>query len=211
MHAGEQAFVILPSDRDEKGNYLFDIKLIGVEGSGKQFDLSSAINERKKSILDSFGAGFMSLGNEGGGSHALMDGKTTVHEAFVGRDVDFIISVIERELFPQLLALNGIILPQKKMPKVKAGNISETSIDEVSKMIQRVFAVGGVPFTKKVAQKNLDMLGYEVDIEDMSEDEFQKYLPESVTRAGDGMKSGTGNGTGNGDSGDDANTGNLER
>lgn len=190
MHAGEQAFVILPSDRDEKGNYLFDIKLIGVDGSNKNLDLTDAINKRKKDILDSFGAGFMSLGNEGGGSHALMDGKTTVHEAFVQRDVEFIISVLTLELFPQLLALNGYRLTQKQMPKMKAGQISEKDIDTASSMIQRVFAVNAIPKTKEVVNETLDKLDYQYRVpEEMSEEEFKKLFPEEMqSRSGDGMK-----------------------
>lgn len=197
MHAGEQAYVILPSDRDERGNYLFDIKLIGVDGSNKNLDLTDAINKRKKDILDSFGAGFMSLGNEGGGSHALMDGKTTVHEAFVQRDIDFIISVFEKELFPQLLALNGYRLTQDKMPKMKAGHISEESLDDAGKMLQRVLSVKAIPKTPEIVQQIINRLGFTYQLpEGITQEQLDELFgdDEMQSRGGDGMST-AGDGT----------------
>lgn len=214
MHAGEQAYMILPSDRDDSGNLIFDMKLIGIEGGGKQFDLDAALNARKKAILDAFGAGFMHLGNEGGGSHALMDGKTTVHEAFVGRDIDFIISVFEEQLFPQLLALNGIRLPQEEMPRMAAGDISEIDIDNASKAIQRAYAVNAIPRTVETTNETLEKLDYEFRLdENMAKDEFGELFPDTMqSRSGDGMASGNSSGTGNSStSKSDANTGNLDK
>ena len=213
MHAGEQSFMFLPSDTDEKGNPLYDIKLLGIEGGGKQFDLGSAIGARSKTILDNFGAGFMQLGNDGSGSYALMDGKTSVHEAFVERDLDFIISVFHQELFPQLLAMNDIRLPQEHMPKMEAGLISEESVDEVSKAIQRVFAVNAIPLTPEIVNENLQRLGYKFRLpDDMTQEQLEKLLPQedSQTKAGEGMKEGLSNGTGKASSGSDSSTGNKE-
>lgn len=198
MHAGEQSYVILPSDYDETTKTpLFDVKLMGIEGSGKQFDLSQAIKDRKQAILDNFGAGFISLGNEGGGSHALMDGKTTVHEAFVEYDIKFITEVFENQLFPQLLALNGIKLPQSKMPRMKPSKISAENIDTVSKMIQRVFAVGAVPQTVEVTNEVLEQLGFEYKVpEGTTEEELMQMMPNSTSRSGDGLTSGLPDGVG---------------
>jgi hypothetical protein len=215
LHSGEQAFMYLPSDVDEKGNYLYDIKLMGIEGGGKQFDLTSAISTRSKTILDNFGAGFMQLGNDGSGSYALMDGKTSVHEAFVERDLDFIISIFHQELFPQLLAMNDIRLSQEQMPVMEAGLISEESIDEVSKAIQRIFAVNAIPLTPEIVNENLRRLGYEFRLpEDMTQEELEKLLPQedSGTKSGEGMKEGMSNGTGGkvGTEGGDTSTGNKE-
>ena len=215
MHAGEQAFVYLPSDRDEKGHFLYDIKLMGIEGGGKQFDLGAAISSRSKTILDNFGAGFMQLGNDGSGSYALMDGKTSVHEAFVERDIDFIISIFQQELFPQLLAMNDIKLSQEQMPKMVSGLISEESVDDVSRTIQRVFAVNAIPLTPEVVDENFKRLGYKFRLpEGMTQKQLEDLLPtkDAESKAGKGMSSGMPNGTGDkiGTDGGDTSTSNKE-
>ena len=71
MHKGEQSFVILPSDVQQGNTPQYSMTLKGVEGSSSGVDTTKLINERKKLILDCFGAGFINLGNEGVGSLAL--------------------------------------------------------------------------------------------------------------------------------------------
>lgn len=205
MHAGDQSYMILPSDTDEKGNKLFKLTLMGVEGSGKQFDLQGAIKSRKQAILDAFGAGFMSLGNDGGGSYAMMDGKTSVHEAFVERDIKFITDVFESQVFPQLLAINGIKLTEKQMPKMQTNPISEVDPDTWSKVIQRTASVGFLPKTVKLTNELIEKLGLDSQLDpDMTDEELVGMSPENTSRAGDGMQegmpSGTGSATGGGDS-----------
>lgn len=197
LHAGEQTFMLLPSDRDDRGNLLYDVKLMGVEGGGKQFDLPVAIRDRAKTILDNFGAGFMQLGNDGSGSYALMDGKTSVHEAFIENDIDFITSVFHEELFPQLLAMNGIKLPQSKMPVMKAGAVTEESIDEVSKMVQRVFAVNAIPRTPETVNEVLKRCGFKFRLpSDITQEELDELFTDNETKAGAGMEAGMPSGTG---------------
>lgn len=153
----------------------------------------------------------MQLGNEGSGSYALMDGKTSVHEAFVERDLDFIISIFHQELFPQLLALNDIRLSQEKMPQMQAGLISEESIDEIGKLSQRLFSVGAIPKTPEVIQEVLRRSGFKYKLpEGITQDELDKLFPEENTKAGEGMKT-AGEGTSNSPmGGDDASVGNNE-
>lgn len=205
MHAGEQSYVILPSDVDESTkNTLFDLKLMGVEGGGKQFDLAEAIRNRKQAILDNFGAGFIALGNDGSGSFALMDGKTSVHEAFVKYDLKFITEVFENQLFPQLLALNGIRLPQEKMPRMVASPVSEENADTVSKVLQRAMSVNALPQTVELTNESLEMLGFKYRVpDDTSIEELRQMLPNNESGAGEGMTSpgeGTSTSVGGGDS-----------
>lgn len=45
--------------------------LKGIDGMGKQYSTAQLISDRKKSILDRLGAGFINVGNDKGSSYNL--------------------------------------------------------------------------------------------------------------------------------------------
>lgn len=195
-HSGEQSFFMLPSDMKE-GAPQYQMSLKGIDGVGKQYSTQDLINQRKKSILDSFGAGFINLGNDQQGSYNLSESKQTIHSHFVQHVVGIIIEGLNENVIPQILALNDIRLSQEDMPKIKAGLISEVDMEEFSKAVQRVGAVGYLPKTREVINKILEVMGIDYKIpEDMSQEEMMKLFGEDTSRSGDGMAAGTsGNGT----------------
>lgn len=195
-HAGEQAFFMLPSDmKDSSPQYSMTLK--GIEGSGKQYNTQDLINQRKKSILDVYGAGFINLGNDQQGSYNLSESKQTIHSHYVQRNIEIILEAVNENLIPQLLALNGIRLSAEDMPSVKSGLIADVNMEEFSKAVQRIGAVGYLPKNKEVVNKILEVMGIDYRVpDDMPDEEFQKLFGEDTSRAGDGMKAGTsGNGT----------------
>lgn len=195
-HAGEQAFFMLPSDMRE-GAPQYSMTLKGIDGSGKQYNTQDLINSRKKSILDRFGAGFINLGNDQQGSYNLSESKQTIHSHFVQRDINIMVECLNENLIPQLLALNGIRLSQKDMPRIKSGLISDVDMEEFSKFVQRTGAVGYLPKTPSVINKILEVGGFDERVDDnMSTEELLKILGQDQSRSGDGMAAGTsGNGT----------------
>ena len=196
-HSGEQSFFILPSDRDKSGKELYSMTLKGVDGMGKQYSTKDLIDARKKAILDRFGAGFINLGNDNVGSFSLSESKQSIHGHFVQRDIDIITEAFNKDLIPQLLALNGIILEDDDMPKLKPGLIEEVDMESFSKFVQRIGAVGYLPKTPAVINKILEVGGFDERFdEDMDQEELMKLLGQDISRAGDGMAAGsTGNGT----------------
>lgn len=196
-HAGEQAYFILPSDYNTQGGEQFKMSLKGIDGAGKQYSTKDLIQERKKAILDRFGAGFINLGNDGQGSYNLSESKQTIHGHFVQRDIDIIVEAINRNLIPQLLAMNGIRLSDEDMPKFKPGLIQEVDMEGFSKFVQRIGAVGYLPKTREVINKILEVGGFDYVIdEDMSQDDLLGILGQNESGAGEGMEAGTsGNGT----------------
>lgn len=196
-HSGEQSFFILPSDRDRSGKELYSMTLKGVDGMGKQYSTKDLIDARKKAILDRFGAGFINLGNDNVGSFSLSESKQSIHGHFVQRDIDIITEAFNKDLIPQLLALNGIILEDDDMPKLKPGLIEEVDMESFSKFVQRIGAVGYLPKTPAVINKILEVGGFDERFdEDMDQEELMKLLGQDISRAGDGMAAGsTGNGT----------------
>lgn len=195
-HAGEQAFFMLPSDmKDSAPQYSMTLK--GIEGSGKQYNTQDLINQRKKSILDVFGAGFINLGNDQQGSYNLSESKQTIHSHYVQRNIEIILEAVNENLIPQLLALNDFRLSAEEMPSVKSGLIADVNMEEFSKAVQRIGAVGYLPKTKEVINKILEVMDIDYRIpDDMSQEEMMKLFGEDTSRSGDGMAKGSsGNGT----------------
>lgn len=220
LHAGEQGYMIVPSDVQEGGSGIkqYEIKFLGIEGSGKQFDTQKLKDERKKSIYDSFGAGFLIMGSGEGGSYALSSNKQGLHSNFIEHDVKGNSEVINKDLIPQLLALNGMYLSDDDMPVFVPGDVGDPDIEANSKMIQRIIASGAVPLTGEVMNEFLAMCGikYQIPDEVLTDpaklDEFiLKFVPNAATRSGDGLAQGTnGNGTSTQPAATDTSSLNLE-
>ena len=163
-HAGEQAYFILPSDLNNQGGKQYEMSLKGIDGAGKQYSTQELVNSRKKAILDRFGAGFINLGNDGQGSYNLSESKQTIHGHFVQRDIDIIVEAFNKNLIPQLLALNDIRLSDEDMPRLKPGLIQEVDMEGFSKFVQRIGAVGYLPKTPTVINKILEVGGFDEEI-----------------------------------------------
>lgn len=204
LHAGEQAYMIIPSDTQGDGNSVrqYDLTFKGVEGNGKGFDINELIQRRKKEIFDRFGAGFLIVGNDDPGSYSLSDNKQTLHSHYIERDVDNMSEVINTDLIPQLLSLNNFKLNDEDMPKFIPDDTGDPDIESNSKMLQRIIAVGGLPITAEVQQEIYEKLGFEYKIDEELMSDPEKFLEwkntfgsENKSRSGDGLASGTGNGT----------------
>lgn len=190
-HSGEQSFFLLPSDtKDNAAQYTMTLK--GIDGMGKQYSTSQLISDRKKAIFDRFGAGFLNVGNDKAGSYNLSESKQSIHGHFVQHDINITVEGLNENVIPQLLALNGIKLPESEMPKVKAGLIAEVDMESFSKAVQRIGAVGYLPKTPEVINKILEVLGidFEVD-ENISQEDLLQMLGQDVSRSGDGLTPGS--------------------
>lgn len=201
MHSGDQTFILLGSDtQGENGNgkYTYDFSLQGVEGSqGQSVSTSEFINERKKAILDVFGAGFVNLGNDSHGSYALADSKTSLHAFFMERHLLFIKSVIENDLIVQLAQLNEVFLEEADIPTFEYGEFDSVDPEVFSKVGQRLGAVGLIPKYKPFLMDLWQKCGLDTsDIAELPEEDILKLLTEFTSRSGDGMEEGMGNGTG---------------
>lgn len=194
-HSGEQSFFLLPSDT-ANNNPLYSMTLKGIDGNGKQYSTATLISDRKKSILDRLGAGFINVGNDKEGSYGLSESKQTIHTQYVERVNGIILEGLNENVIPQILALNDIRLSEAEMPKVKTGRIVDIDMEGFSKAVQRIGAVGYLPKVPAVINKITEVLDidYEVD-EDISTEDLMSILGQDVSRSGDGMTVGS-SGTG---------------
>jgi len=162
--------------------------------SGKQYKTSELINERKKAILDTLGAGFLNLGNDGVGSYALSTGKQSLHAFYMERHLMFIKSVFENDLIPQLAEINGLALSEDDMPTLTFGEIDEPDLDVLSKVGQRLGSAGLIPKEKTLLLEFWKQFGLDTSaLKDMSQEELFELLTPETSRAGEsGGSSGTG-------------------
>lgn len=181
---GEQSSFVLPSDRDQDGNPLFDLKLLQASSSNVT-SISAIVSRLKKDMKELF---FNDLGDEGSGSLLNMLVESCIKEIF---------EVLNRDLIPELWELNGWDIT--KTPKLKYGSLKEVNMADFAKAIQQLSA------TKNIAKTpdNLNMIAEIMGLpyrfaSDATNEEIDKILrveEKDDSRSGDGYEKGSGNGT----------------
>ena len=205
LHAGDQASMIMPSDTfNEAGSGAkeFEIKFLGVDGGGKNFDLEKLVEQRRKFIYSTFGASNL-ISNDSSGGYNQLEGQTNLHYHFIERDISVIEESWNMNLIPQLFRLNEWKLSFAEMPKVRAGAMSPASIDELGKWAQRLGATGLFPKTVESVNELLEKSGFNYRVPpNTTKEELNELLGEMTTKSGAGLKeglpSGVGMATGNG-------------
>jgi len=102
----EQEGVIMPSDVDESGKPLYELKLLSTGGS-RQFDTDKIVNRYDQRIAMTVLADFILLGHEKVGSFALSSDKTDLFAVALGAWLMSIADVLTDEA-NKLLSLNGM-------------------------------------------------------------------------------------------------------
>ena len=161
LHAGKTTNMVLLSDRDEQGNPHYDIDLKGIDGGGKQYNTSDIIDQKRKSIYNVFGTGFLLLGQGNTGSNNAAETGNTTHDYYVNRAVLHKLDVLNNQLAPRLLAANRIYLDYEDMPTFVPADPSEASIDDIGKFLQRVGSIGLL--TQEVMEYFMNALGAPTD------------------------------------------------
>lgn len=218
MHAGEQNMAILPSDVMEgnSSQRQFDMKFLGVEGVGKQFNLKDIIKDRVESIYATMGA--LNLFSGSGGSYNQWEGQNTIHTFTVQNIVRIIEDAINRDLIPQILKLNNIVLSDEDKITYSSGDVEPISFEEFSKMIQRIASVGLFPMTPEFINEVLERTDFTYripsefksypDANGWSYEDFKSIMCKYESNAGEGEgTSGTGdsqNSTGGDNNADNA-------
>ena len=150
-------------------------------------------------------ADLLLMGQSSTGSYALGNIKGTMSAIAIESKLKEICNVINQHLIPLLARLNGWDLT--RLPTLVAEDLEATSLEETSKYLQRLGAVGFLPRTPEVINKVLDVLGLEPLKEGVNLDDV---LTSSVSRSGDGMSSGLNDGVGDTTGGDDNSSTNLD-
>ena len=196
MATSDQSYTILPSSLAENSTSMkgYELKFLGIEGTGKNFDVVELIEQRKKAIYNCFGAANLITG-ENGGSYNLIEGQNGIHAHYIERDVSVIEEGLNNDVIPQLFRMNEWKLDHTQIPKIKAGEIEPISADESGKFIQRVASVGMMPIVPETVNYFLKTAGVPYQVpQDMSTEELKEIMSNYVSNSGEGEgTSGTGN------------------
>lgn len=142
LHAGESSYILLSSDVNAATKARdYDIEFKGIDGGGKQYNTQDIIDRKNKSIYNTFGAGFLLLGQDSVGSYALSSSSQSTHAMYVQRNVLWKKDVIENQLARTILLANNLSISYEDMPTFEAPDPEELSLDELGKFIQRVGSV----------------------------------------------------------------------
>lgn len=181
----EQSGMILPQAFDpESRQPLFKFELTSTQGS-KMYDTDAIIRRWDNKILMTLFADMLKMGQDQVGSYSLAGAKTNIMSLAIEARLKEIEDVLNTDLVPQLFALNGHA-PDEELPKLSYGELDRIDLEEFSKAIQRIFSVGAIEFDRPIANRVRRALG--VDEKDAGTPVDQKLIPNSDSRAGDGMQ-----------------------
>ena len=143
LRIDEQAGVVLPSDRDEHGEYRYDISLIRADASGG-YDIEASIGRYQLGILMSMMADFIMVGHGSTGSFALSTTKTDMFWTAVDAWLDGIAETVNRYAISRLMQLNGV--KQDLWPILVHGSVERIDLDVLGQYIVRM-ASSGIDFS----------------------------------------------------------------
>jgi hypothetical protein len=132
LTAGDQTFIILPSDRDDHGNEKYSFKLV-TTGGRQQYNTRDIIMGQQKEMLIAMLCDFILLGHERVGSHALSVSKSDTFALAIQGWLNARVEVINRYAIPRLLALNGF--QPKAPPYLSAGDVESVNLLELGPYI----------------------------------------------------------------------------
>lgn len=148
----EEACIVIPSSRDESGNYYYDVQLLASSGT-RQFDTDKVVARYDQRIAMTVLADFILLGHEATGSYALSSDKTTLFTEAISAWLDSIADVINRQAIPRLLRLNG--LSTDNPPLLKFGNIGKIDLTGLGDFIQKLSGAGMTLFPDEELENHL--------------------------------------------------------
>jgi hypothetical protein len=134
----EQAGLILPSDRDEKGEFIFDLTLLSAAGT-KQFDIGKSIERWDQRILMTLLGDFLKMGHERVGSFAMAEAKIDLFQTAIGAFLGSVADIVNRHAIPKLLRINNI--PEDQAPKLEHSDIAAIDLEEVGTFIKNTTGV----------------------------------------------------------------------
>jgi len=148
----EQEGLLLPSDKDDKGNYLYTIELLS-GGSRRQFATNEIVLRYAREMAESMMADFLKLGNGSTGSFALSSSKTELFALVVGALLDIVAEGFNRKIVTLLLQLNPTLRPTAPV-KLTHGDIEEADLKEFGEYA-KALTVAGIPLDDILTQAHL--------------------------------------------------------
>lgn len=137
----QQVSIILPSTRDDKGNPLFDMKLMASAGS-KQFDTDKVIQRWDNRIAVSLCADFILMGQSSSttGSFAMHTDKSKLFARAIGTFLDIIRDALNDVAVPELFRINDF--KTSDYPRFEHGKIEQQDLKELGDFLTALTSAG---------------------------------------------------------------------
>jgi hypothetical protein len=143
LRNNENASVVIPSDRDTRGNHLFELELLH-SGGTRQFNTDPIIERYNVEIMLTVLADWIYLGHQQTGSYALSNDKTKLFTVALEAFADSIANIFNDYAIPRLMRLNGVA--RKLWPTLVHGDIIAPSLSDLALLVDMLVAAnaGGV-------------------------------------------------------------------
>jgi len=164
LHAGELTSAVLPQQYDTNGNKMYEFKLLGIEGAGKQYDVLEIIRYYNSRILIRFLADVLALGSNGSGSFALSDSKMAMVRLACNHHLKTIKEALNHDVIRLLYLYNDWDYDPEHSCRFEHGSIKETDLAELGSFIHRCVASDAIRPSKAledVLLDNIDMEAYD--------------------------------------------------
>lgn len=135
----EQAGLLLPDIRDDKGNQLLTFQLVGT-GSRRQFDTSKIVERYNREILMTVLADFIAMGHERVGSLALSSDKTDIFATALGAWLGALAAPINRHAVPRLYRLNG--WDPARAGRYVPGDLEKADVERLAGALEKLTNTG---------------------------------------------------------------------
>ena len=199
MNAGDQNFVVLPSDTQSEtgqGARDFEIKFLGVEGGGKGFDIIGLVEQRRRAILTALGAPNLINSEKGGGSFNLAEGQAAIQAHYAKRDTAIVSEMWNKQIFPMILKLNEIKVKSSDIPVWVGGEVQPLSHEVYTSGLQKLGAASLLPSkSRDFVNEVLESAGIRYRI-DPSDENWLEQMSDYTSESGSGMTEGLNNGMG---------------
>lgn len=140
----QQGAFALPSDRDDKGNRLYDFNFKS-PNSTKVIDLQAAIVRYESRIAMCCLADFMMLGQNGSGSNrALAEDKTEMFETTLNYFSDSVADVLNKQVLPRLWEINGF--DPEIMPELQPSPVDKRDVAKLATFLKTLTEAGATIF-----------------------------------------------------------------
>ena len=133
IRVDDQEGLVVPSDRDDKGNLLYEFALLSTKGR-RAIDTEKVIERLNRELLISIMADFLLLGHESVGSFALSSDKTRMFSTAIAGFMQQVKTIFNKHAIPRLLSINGINV--NTPPTLEYGDIETEPVKDIAEAMK---------------------------------------------------------------------------
>lgn len=135
----EKEGAILPSDKDQQGNYLYDLTLLA-SPSRRATDVSGPITRYSQEIAQTVLVDFILLGHGARGTQALATTKVDIFLDSIQGYMDNIAATFTTQVLKPLWELNGF--DPEIMPRITADNTKQVDPERLASLLSQLTSAG---------------------------------------------------------------------